>query len=89
MILTCNRKIFCRVTFRPAINRVRADAVETNGDYCSMQEGTVFDRLLQYASKLTEKKKMQEHLVHKPVDPATGRRFFKPITGRKPQIDVS
>ena len=68
--------------------------MDASGEYnndCtnSMQEGTVFDRLLQYASKLTEKKQMQEHLVHRPVDPATGRRFFKPLTGRKPQTDVS
>jgi hypothetical protein len=87
--------ITCRVTFRPAINRGRADGgVDTNGEYnnnctSSVQEGSVFDRLLQYASKLTEKKQMQEHLVHRPVDPATGRRFFKPLTGRKPQTDVS
>jgi len=68
---------------------VCADGMDTDGQYCNIQEGTVFDRLLQYASKLTEKKQMQEHLVHRPVDPTTGRRFFKPLTGRKPQIDVS
>jgi len=68
---------------------MRVDGMDTDGEYCSIQEGTVFDRLLQYASKLTEKKQMQEHLVHRPIDPITGRRFFKPLTGRKPQIDVS
>lgn len=64
------------------------EGMDTPGEICSVQqEGTVFERLLQYASKLTKKKQMQEHLVHRPVDPATGRRFFKPLTGRKPQTD--
>lgn len=76
----------CRVTFRPAINRMRD--MENLRECCNIQEGTVFERLLQYASKLTEKKQMQEHLIHKPVDPTTGRKFFKPLTGRKPQTDV-
>lgn len=58
-----------------------------DGEY--HQEGSVFDRLLQYASKLTEKKQMQEHLGHRPIDPNTGRQLFKPLTGRKPQNDVS
>lgn len=81
--------IVCRVTFRPAINRGQVEGMDTPGEICSVQqEGTVFERLLQYASKLTKKKQMQEHLVHRPVDPATGRRFFKPLTGRKPQTDV-
>ncbi|XP_024367520.1 uncharacterized protein [Physcomitrium patens] len=76
------------VTFRPAINRGQVEGMDTPGEICSVQqEGTVFERLLQYASKLTKKKQMQEHLVHRPVDPATGRRFFKPLTGRKPQTD--
>jgi methylphosphotriester-DNA--protein-cysteine methyltransferase len=52
------------------------------------QEETVFDRLLQYASKLTEKKKLQEQLARRPIDPNTGRMFFRPHTGRKPQSDV-
>jgi hypothetical protein len=57
-----------------------------DGDNC--QEETVFDRLLQYASKLTEKKKLQEQLARRPIDPNTGRMFFRPHTGRKPQSDV-
>jgi hypothetical protein len=58
-----------------------------DGDY--NQEGNVFNRLLQYASKLTEKKQLREQLCHRPIDPNTGRKFFRPRTGRKPQNDVS
>lgn len=52
-------------------------------------EGSVFDRLLNYANKLNEKKQMQEQLCHRPIDQNTGRELFTPLTGRKPQIDVS
>jgi hypothetical protein len=56
----------------------------------SNQSGqSVFDRLLQYASKLNEKKQLQAELSNRPIDQNTGREFFRPLTGRKPQIDVS
>ncbi len=61
--------------------------MDMDGDY--NQEGNVFNRLLQYASKLTEKKQLQEQLCHRLIDPNTGRKFFRPRTGRKPQNDVS
>jgi hypothetical protein len=81
LVLTC----WCRVTFQPAINRRKVERLDMDGD--NTQEETVFDRLLQYASKLTEKKKLQEQLAHRPIDPNTGRMFFRPHTGRKPQSD--
>jgi hypothetical protein len=83
LVLTC----WCRVTFQPAINRRKVERLDMDGD--NTQEETVFDRLLQYASKLTEKKKLQEQLARRPIDPNTGRMFFRPHTGRKPQSDVS
>ncbi len=78
---------WCRVTFQPAVNRRQVDGLDMDGDY--NQEGNVFNRLLQYASKLTEKKQLREQLCHRPIDPNTGRKFFRPRTGRKPQNDVS
>ena len=47
-------------------------------------ERCVFRRLLENASKLMEKKEMQERLAHRSLDPRTGRGLFKPVTGRKP-----
>jgi len=44
------------VTFQPAINRRKVERLDMDGD--NTQEETVFDRLLQYASTLTEKKKI-------------------------------
>ncbi|CAM6029269.1 unnamed protein product [Sphagnum balticum] len=73
------------VTFQPAINRRKVERLDMDGD--NTQEETVFDRLLQYASKLTEKKKLQEQLARRPIDPNTGRMLFRPHTGRKPQSD--
>ncbi|CAM6056371.1 unnamed protein product [Sphagnum tenellum] len=73
------------VTFQPAVNRRQVDGLDMDGDY--NQEGNVFNRLLQYASKLTEKKQLREQLCHRPIDPNTGRKFFRPRTGRKPQND--
>lgn len=52
------------------------------------QEGTVFDRLVHYASRLVEKKQMWQQMASKPVDPATGQELFTPVTGRKPKYDV-
>lgn len=76
-----------RVTFQPAINRRSEGYDHMDGAY--HQDVSVFDRLLQYATRLTEKKQMQEHMDHRPLDPVTGRQLFTPLTGRKPQIDVS
>lgn len=53
------------------------------------QEGTVFDRLLHYASKSVEKKQICQQMASKPIDPATGQELFTPVTGRKPIYDVS
>lgn len=75
------------MTFQPAINR-RSDGYD-HMDGAYHQDVSVFDRLLQYATRLTEKKQMQEHMDHRPLDPVTGRQLFTPLTGRKPQIDVS
>lgn len=45
---------------------------------------SVFQRLLENASRIMEKKEIQEKLAHRPLDPRTGRELYKPITGRKP-----
>ncbi|CAK9883053.1 unnamed protein product [Sphagnum jensenii] len=74
------------VTFQPTINKKANDLKENVND--SNQSGqSVFDRLLQYASKLNEKKQLQAELSNRPIDQNTGREFFRPLTGRKPQID--
>lgn len=75
-----------RYSFRPRINRRRQTSPTSSG---TPQEGTVFDRLLQYASKITEKKKELEVQMHNRVDPATGQHYFRPRIGRKPLIPVS
>jgi hypothetical protein len=49
-----------------------------------LQERSVFDRLLDNATRVMEKKRMQEQLSHRPFDPRTGRELFKPHIGRKP-----
>lgn len=61
--------------------------------WASMEEDwqldrSVFHRLLENASRIMEKKEIQEKLAHRPLDPRTGRELYKPITGRKP-INVS
>ncbi|KAI5066253.1 hypothetical protein GOP47_0018877 [Adiantum capillus-veneris] len=74
------------VTFRPSINRHHKGSgmVDDHGHY---HEGNVFERLMQYAVKLTEKKKRiqsNQESCSKPVDLSTGQVLFKPQTGRKP-----
>lgn len=49
----------------------------------------VYDRLLQYATKLNEKKQLQSEIGHRPIDRNTGRELFTPLTGRRPQTGVS
>lgn len=74
------------VTFRPIINRYHKGSgmIDEHGRY---HEGNVFERLMQYAAKLTEKKKMIQKIREsssKPVDLSTGQELFRPQTGRKP-----
>lgn len=76
----------CRIyTFCPKINHRINPAT---GIKELPHEGSVFDRLLQYAGKLDEKKKKQQKQP-KPVDPVTGQRLYTPRTGRSPTTKVS
>eukprot|EP01018_Ginkgo_biloba_P031566 Gb_12709 [translate_table: standard] len=70
------------VTFRPAINRVRQSTVYYPDGQNS--EGDVFNRLLQYSSKITEKRQRLQAEVTRPIDPTTGQELFRPQTGRRP-----
>ncbi|KAH7432578.1 hypothetical protein KP509_07G028800 [Ceratopteris richardii] len=74
------------VTFHPHINKHHRGSgmIDDHGHY---HERNVFERLMQYAAKLSEKKKRiqdtQEN-CSKPVDVCTGQVLFRPQTGRKP-----
>lgn len=76
-------KVACRVTFQPSINRGQAYGTAVEVDDWK-PEPSVFDRLMDNASKVMEKKQRQEQLSHRPFDPRTGRELFKPLIGRKP-----
>lgn len=74
----------CRVTFRPAINKnamIKKMVIDTTRP--------VHERLLQYAIKLNEKKRLQFERSQMPIDQNTGQKLFTPLTGRRPQSDVS
>ncbi|KAG0591885.1 hypothetical protein KC19_1G209400 [Ceratodon purpureus] len=69
-------------TFQPTINRGLPNWPSMEGEW--QLERCVFRRLLENASRVLEKKQMQERLAHRPLDPLTGRELYKPHTGRKP-----
>ncbi|MCO5607494.1 hypothetical protein L7F22_061690 [Adiantum nelumboides] len=74
------------VTFRPIINRHHKGSgmVDDHGLY---HDGNVFERLMQYATRLSEKKKRIQNnqgRCLKPEDLSTDQVLFKPQTGRKP-----
>ncbi|KAH7306752.1 hypothetical protein KP509_22G028100 [Ceratopteris richardii] len=70
------------VTFRPMINPHWNSGTLYHQD--GSNKGNVFSRLLQYASKLAEKKQKWQDNELKLVDPTTGKELFHPQTGRKP-----
>ncbi|KAH7426022.1 hypothetical protein KP509_11G081800 [Ceratopteris richardii] len=72
------------VTFRPMINPHWASG---SALYSGKGKGNVFNRLLQYASKLADKKQKWQDNEQKPVDPTTGKELFRPQTGRKPYLE--
>jgi len=72
------------LTFQPVTNRRCGGAEEE-------PQVSVFDRLT-HLSPQQEKKAMErsgDECRSVPVDKTTGHEFFKPQTGRKPQIAVS
>ncbi|KAJ7537510.1 hypothetical protein O6H91_11G008900 [Diphasiastrum complanatum] len=72
------------VTFRPIINKQhQLMRVDMEDQYSGR---TVFDRLVLYAEKLSEKKLKLQKSRNKPVDATTGQILFKPMTGREPQF---
>lgn len=73
------------VTFRPMINPHwnSSNIYHQDGPH----KGNVFSRLLQYASKLAEKKQKWQDSESKLVDPTTGQELFRPQTGRKPYAE--
>ncbi|KAI5065911.1 hypothetical protein GOP47_0018535 [Adiantum capillus-veneris] len=73
------------VTFRPMINPQWNSGNVYRQD--GPNKGNVFSRLLQYASKLAEKKQKWQDNELKPVDPTTGQELFHPQTGRRPYAE--
>jgi hypothetical protein len=62
--------------------------IDDQGNY---NQGNVFERLTQYAARLTEKKKklLKSHESGlKGVDSSTGQRLFRPKIGRKPHAEA-